>query len=106
MGKTRQVDGRTRWARRTRDIERQLISSLGVSPRPHQLILLKAAAEQTAIAEKTRADYLAGHPLEVNDVVRAGHAMIRAINSLQIPSVDTEELKTPIFIITPEDAKL
>jgi hypothetical protein len=106
MGKFSRPDGRTRWARRIRDIEKQLTSALGVRPRPHQLILLKAAAEQTAIAEKTRADYLDGRPVEVNDVVRAGHAMIRAINSLQISSGDIEELKTPIFIITPADAKL
>jgi hypothetical protein len=105
MGKKR-PDGRTRWARRTRDIEKQLTSALGVPLKPHQLILVKAAAEQTAIAEKTRADYLAGHPVEVNDVVRAGHAMIRAINSLQIPGDDAEEQTTPIFIISPEDAML
>jgi hypothetical protein len=106
MEKSRSLDGRTRWVRRTRAIEKQLAAALGSDSKPHQMILLKAAAEQITIAEQTRSDYLAGRLVSINDVVRAQNAMTRAIKSLQIPESREEDDQAPTFIISPEDALL
>jgi hypothetical protein len=54
---------------------------------PHQMILIRSAAELTAIAEATRAELLAGKAtVSVNDVIRSENTMARAIRALAIPA--------------------
>jgi hypothetical protein len=78
------LDGRLRYVRRARALTRELIAAVG-DPAPHQLILIRSAAELTAIAEQTRAALLAGGAVTLNDVVRAENAMARAIRALNLP---------------------
>ena len=78
------LDGRLRYVRRARALTRELIAAFG-NPAPHQLILIRSAAELTAIAEQTRATLLAGGAVTLNDVVRAENAMARAIRALALP---------------------
>jgi hypothetical protein len=78
------LDGRTRFARRAKALVRDFVLALGGQPAPHQVILIRSAAELTAIAEATRAAHLAGKAT-INDVVRSENAMARAIRALDIP---------------------
>jgi hypothetical protein len=51
------------------------------------MILIRSAAELTAIAEATRAELLAGKAtVSINDVIRSENAMARAIRALAIPA--------------------
>jgi precorrin-6x reductase len=79
------LDGRTRFVKRARALAREFSAALGGNPAPHQLILIRSAAELTAIAEQTRATLLAGGAVTLNDVVRAENAMARAIRALALP---------------------
>ena len=90
-------------AERIRDVEKQLTDAIGNDPRPHRLILMKAAAEETVIAEKARADYLAGRPVRINDVVQSNEAMLRTMDSLQLLEAPDEADAPPAFIISATD---
>jgi hypothetical protein len=79
------LDGRSRSVKRVTALARDFILALGGNPPPHKVILIRSAAELTAIAEQTRAAHLAGHAVTLNDVVRAENAMARAIRALDIP---------------------
>jgi hypothetical protein len=79
------LDGRLRYVRRARALAREFIAALGGEPAPHQLILVRSAAELTAIAEQARATHLAGGPVPLNDVIRTEGAMARAIRALNLP---------------------
>jgi hypothetical protein len=79
------LDGRLRYVRRARTLTREFIAALGGDPAPHQLILVRSAAELTAIAEQARATHLAGGPVALNDVIRMEGAMARAIRALALP---------------------
>jgi hypothetical protein len=51
------------------------------------MILIRSAAELTAIAGATRAELLAGKAtVSVNEVIRSENAMARAIRALAIPA--------------------
>jgi hypothetical protein len=81
------LDGRTRFVRRARVLAREFISALGGAPAPHELIMIRSAAELTAVAEKVRAALLAGDTaVTLNDLVRSENAMSRAIRALNIPT--------------------
>jgi hypothetical protein len=79
------LDGRLRSVRRAKALVREFIAALGGKPAPHQLILVRSAAELTAIAEQARATHLAGGPVALNDVIRMEGAMARAIRALNLP---------------------
>jgi hypothetical protein len=99
------LDGRLRVVKRARAIERCLVAAFPSKPAPHLLLLIRAAAELTSIAEQTRAAHVAGGPASLDDIVRTGGAMARAIRALQLPSSFTRE-EQPTFIISADDALL
>jgi hypothetical protein len=81
------LDGRTRFVRRARALAREFIDALGGSPAPHELIMIRSAAELTAISERIRADLLAGGTaVTLNDLIRSENAMARAIRALNLPN--------------------
>jgi hypothetical protein len=82
------LDGRLRVVKRAKAIERSLIAAFPSKPAPYQMLLIRAAAELTSIAEQARATYIAGGAVSLDDVVRAGGAMARGIKALQLPSLE------------------
>jgi hypothetical protein len=81
------LDGRTRFVRRARALAREFVEAIGGHPAPHELIMIRSAAELTAVAEKVRAALLAGDTaVTLNDLVRSENAMARAIRALNIPA--------------------
>jgi hypothetical protein len=103
---TGDLDGRKRTVKRAKAIERELIAAFASEPAPHQLLLIRAAAEMSSIAEAARASHLAGGPVSLDDVVRAQGAMARAINALQLPTVSFSGEDQPTFVISTDDALL
>ena len=85
----RDLDGRTKPVRRAKWLEHAIVQALGGNIEPHQLILVRRAAELIAIAERTRARHLGGAGATVDDVVRAEGAMNRAIKALRLPAEPT-----------------
>jgi hypothetical protein len=84
------LDGRLRVVKRAKAIERSLIAAFPSKPAPHEMLLIRAAAEVTSIAEQARATYIAGGAVSLDDVVRTGGAMARAIKALQLPSSEDQ----------------
>jgi hypothetical protein len=100
------LDGRLRVVKRAKAIERSLIAAFASKPAPHQMLLVRAAAEMSSIAEQTRADHIAGGPVSLDDVVRTQGAMARAIKALQLPTVPFLGEDQPTFVISADDALL
>jgi hypothetical protein len=98
-------DGRKRIVKRAKRIERELIAEFGREPAPHQLLLIRAAAEMSSIAEEARSTHLAGGSVSLEDVVRTQGAMARSIKALQLPSDDKMSGKNrrPIQLVITED---
>jgi hypothetical protein len=110
------LDGRTRALRRVRALEREFIAALGGAPARHLMILVRSAAELTAIAEQTRAQLLAGDGnVTHTDMIRSENAMARAIRALAIPASPAQakdfgammqRLATPPASPTPDPAEV
>jgi hypothetical protein len=100
------LDGRLRVVKRAKVIERYLIAAFASQPAPHQMLMVRAAAEVTSIAEQTRAAHIAGGAVSLDDVVRTQGAMARAIKALQLPSVSFLGEDQPTFVISADDALL
>lgn len=79
------LDGRSRPARRTKELVGSFTAALGGDAAPHQRIAIRRAAELTAIAEQSRALHLAGQ-CSVDDVVRADGVAARAVRALRLPT--------------------
>jgi hypothetical protein len=99
------LDGRLRVVKRARAIERSLLAAFPGKPAPHLMLLIRAAAELSSIAEQTRAAHVAGGSVSLDDVVRTQGAMTRAIKALQLPSSEdqTSGKGRPIQIVISED---
>jgi hypothetical protein len=95
------LDGRRRVVKRAKAIERDLVAAFA----PHLMLLVRAAAEVSSIAEQTRAVHIAGGPVSLDDVVRTQGAMTRAIGALHLPSSEdqTNGKGRPIQIIISEN---
>ena len=103
------LDGRKRAVRRATALTQEFAAAFGGKPAPHQLPLIRSAAELTAIAEQARAIFMAGGAIDLNDIVRVEGAMARAIRTLHLSaaSMSAEERgEAPVFVISAEDAKL
>jgi hypothetical protein len=100
------LDGRRRVVKRAKAIERDLIAAFASQPASHLMLLVRAAAEVSSIAEQTRAAHIAGGPVSLDDVVRAQGAMTRAIKALQLPAVSFLGEDQPTFVISADDALL
>jgi hypothetical protein len=103
------LDGRRRAVRRAKALTQEFGAAFVGKPAPHQLPLIRSAAELVAIAEQARAIFMAGGAIDLNDIVRVEGAMARAIRTLHLSaaSVSAEEYgQAPVFLITEADAKL
>jgi hypothetical protein len=80
------LDGRRRAVKRAKALVREFTDALGGQPAPHQVIMIRSAAELSAVAEAMRARMLAGQPIASNDLVRTQNAAQRALDALGIPA--------------------
>jgi hypothetical protein len=104
------LDGRLRVVKRAKAIERSLIAAFPGKPAPHEMLLIRAAAEVTSIAEQARATYIAGGAISLDDLVRAQAAMAREIKALRLPSSVDDKVsgknRRPIqLVITENESK-
>ena len=103
------LDGRRRAVRRAKVLTREFAAAFGGKPAPHQLPLIRSAAELTAIAEQARAIFMAGGAIDLNDIVRIEGAMARAIRTLHLSAASMSAVEgdaAPVFVISAADAKL
>ncbi len=102
------LDGRRRSARRIKEVIRQFTAAVGGNPQPHQVVLIQAVAELTAITEGMRASMLAGDHVDSNDLVRTHNTLLRAIDKLQLPASppQSEDLESEMrrLAMPPPDA--
>jgi hypothetical protein len=104
------LDGRLRVVKRAKAIERSLIAAFPSKPAPHEMLLIRAAAEVTSIAEQARATYIAGGAISLDDLVRTQAAMAREIKALRLPSSVDDKVsgknRRPIqLVITENESK-
>jgi hypothetical protein len=103
------LDGRQRAVRRAKALTREFAAVFGGKPAPHPAVLIRSAAELTAIAEQARALHMAGGTVDLNDIVRVEGAMARAIRTMHLSatSASVEEIGAPpVIVISAADARL
>lgn len=95
LSKTRQLDGRSRLARRARKLAGAFEAELGGNLSDAQLVATRRAGEMAAIAEETRARWLAGDwKTTGTDIVRIDGAARRAILDLGLPTSNVRPAET------------
>lgn len=80
------LDGRTRASKRAKELTVIFEAALGGAPSPSQRLAIQRAAMLSAIAEDAAARQLAGEPVDLDQVTRAGNAARRAVLDLGIKS--------------------
>lgn len=86
MKKSKEIDGRTRLARRAKQLCAAFETELGGALTEAQLALVRRAGELLAISEETRRRWMAGDVVTTsNDVVRLDSAARRAVRELSLP---------------------
>ncbi len=79
----RDLDGRTRVARRVRELVATFVRDLGGAPSPSQAAAVQNAAASIVLAEDARARRLAGDAsVSLADIVRMGNIADRQLRSL------------------------
>lgn len=93
--KTGGLDGRSRLARRAKQLAMAFEAELGGTLSDAQMVATRRAAEMTAIAEETRSRWLAGDwKTTGTDVVRIDGAARRAILDLGLPAANVRPAET------------
>src|SRR5215213_10216404 len=78
------VDGRTKPARRYRDIVKQLTAALGVTGDDGQQTSVRRAAGLLVAAEQARASLIRGENIDLADLVKLENAADRAVRALNL----------------------
>jgi hypothetical protein len=80
------LDGRTRLARRVKQLTKAYLAALPGPASPVQVAQVRRAAEMTALAEHARSKRMAGDEVSWDDVVRLDSAARRAVRDLKLPA--------------------
>lgn len=96
--------GRTAEARRVRDLYAGYSKDLGAPTDVSTQALILACAEAMAVAEKARADYLAGRSADLNGVIRAENTANRALKRLGLAKPSLAPRKSLLEKMTDKEA--
>ena len=76
------IDGRTRLARRLRDIQDELLSELGRAPTQEDMILAREIAALTVRSEGLQAAIVKGEEVNMQQAIAASNQLRRLLRSL------------------------
>jgi len=90
------IDGRTRTARRIRELTAGYLAAMGDNASADQRERCERAAQLVALAEDVRRKALTGRSISLDDVIRVENAADRARRGLGLPAIGKAE-PTPDF---------
>jgi len=76
------IDGRTRWARRHKELKLAILADLGRTPSDHDHVTASNAAAMLVRLQQLQADCLSGKDVDTDGLIRLSNAAQRLIDSI------------------------